>query len=57
MLILTRLPGERIMIGNDIAITVIDVKGRQVRIGVEAPKEVSVHREAAKPDPTKPVRR
>lgn len=45
MLILTRKPGETLMIGNDITVTVIGVKGNQVRIGVNAPKDVSVHRE------------
>ena len=45
MLILTRRIGETLMIGNDISITVLGVKGGQVRIGVDAPKEVAVHRE------------
>ena len=45
MLILTRRVGETVMIGDDIAITVLGVKGNQVRVGVNAPKEVSVHRE------------
>jgi len=45
MLILTRRVGETLMIGNDISITVLGVKGSQVRIGVDAPKEVAVHRE------------
>jgi len=45
MLILTRRVGESIMIGEDIAITVLGVQGNQVRVGVNAPKEVSVHRE------------
>ena len=45
MLILTRRVGETLMIGNDISITVLGVKGGQVRIGVDAPKEVAVHRE------------
>ncbi|MDC0068122.1 carbon storage regulator CsrA [Gammaproteobacteria bacterium] len=44
MLILTRRVGETLMIGNDISITVLGVKGGQVRIGVDAPKEVAVHR-------------
>ena len=45
MLILTRRVGERLMIGDDIAVTVLGVKGNQVRIGVHAPADVSVHRE------------
>ena len=45
MLILTRSAGETLMIGDDVSITVLGVKGNQVRIGVNAPKHVSVHRE------------
>jgi carbon storage regulator len=45
MLILTRRVGETIMIGENIAVTVLGVQGNQVRVGVNAPKEVSVHRE------------
>lgn len=45
MLILTRRVGETIMIGDDVAVTVLGVHGNQVRVGVNAPKEVSVHRE------------
>lgn len=45
MLILTRRAGETLMIGDDVTITVLGVKGNQVRIGVNAPKDVSVHRE------------
>ena len=45
MLILTRRVGETLTIGNDISVTVLGVKGNQVRIGVNAPKEVAVHRE------------
>ena len=45
MLILTRRAGETVMIGSDIKITVLGVKGNQVRIGINAPKELAVHRE------------
>lgn len=45
MLILTRRIGESVVIGDDIHITVLGVKGNQVRLGVNAPKDVSVHRE------------
>ena len=45
MLILTRRVGETLMIGDDVTVTVLCVKGNQVRIGVNAPKEVAVHRE------------
>ena len=45
MLILTRRVGETVMIGNEVTVTVLGVKGNQVRIGVNAPKDVSVHRE------------
>ena len=45
MLILTRRVGERLMIGEEIAVTVLGVKGNQVRLGVQAPANVSVHRE------------
>lgn len=45
MLILTRRVGETLMVGDDVTVTVLGVKGNQVRIGVNAPKDVSVHRE------------
>lgn len=45
MLILTRRISESIIIGDDVKITVLGVKGNQVRIGIDAPKDVSVHRE------------
>jgi carbon storage regulator len=45
MLILTRRVGESIIINEDIVVTVLGIKGSQVRLGVDAPKEVSVHRE------------
>jgi carbon storage regulator len=45
MLILTRRVGETIVIGDDVVVTVLGIKGNQVRIGINAPKDVSVHRE------------
>ena len=45
MLILTRKPGESITIGDDIKITFLDIKGSQLRIGIQAPKHLMVHRE------------
>ena len=45
MLILTRRVGETLVIGDNVTVTVLGVKGNQVRIGVNAPKDVSVHRE------------
>ncbi len=44
MLILTRRPDEQIVIGSDITVTILEVRGNQVRIGIDAPKELSVHR-------------
>ncbi|WP_273839282.1 carbon storage regulator CsrA [Providencia rettgeri] len=45
MLVLTRKPSEVLVIGDDIKITILGVKGTQVRIGIEAPKDVGVHRQ------------
>ena len=45
MLILTRRVGETLMVGDEVTVSVLGVKGNQVRIGINAPKEVSVHRE------------
>ena len=45
MLILTRRVGESLMVGDEITVTVLGVKGNQVRIGVNAPRDVAVHRE------------
>ena len=45
MLILTRRMGETLMIGSEVTVTVIAVKGNQVRLGISAPKDVAVHRE------------
>jgi carbon storage regulator len=45
MLILTRRTGEKLKIGNDVTVTVLDIKGNQVRLGFDAPKSVSVHRQ------------
>lgn len=48
MLILTRKPEEEIYIGSDIIIKVIEVKGKQVRLGIEAPHEIQIHRSGVK---------
>lgn len=45
MLVLSRKPGQSIIIGEDIVVTVLEIHGDQVRLGIEAPKELSVHRE------------
>lgn len=45
MLILTRRPGETLMVGDEVTVTVLGVKGNQVRLGVSAPKDIAVHRE------------
>lgn len=45
MLILTRKAGEKLMIGDNVELSVLSIKGNQVRIGVDAPKDVAVHRE------------
>jgi carbon storage regulator len=45
MLVMTRRSGEKIMIGSNITLTILGVQGNQVRIGVDAPREVPVHRE------------
>ena len=45
MLVLTRRPGESIMIGDDVIVTVLDVRGDVVRVGIKAPRSVQVHRE------------
>ena len=45
MLILTRRIGEKLVVGDDVFIEVLGIQGNQVRIGIDAPKEISVHRE------------
>ncbi len=45
MLILTRRVGEKLIIGDDVTVTVLGIKGNQVRLGISAPKDLSVHRQ------------
>jgi carbon storage regulator len=45
MLVLTRRVGEALIVGNDVSVTILGVKGNQIRIGVNAPRNVTVHRE------------
>jgi carbon storage regulator len=45
VLVLSRRPGESIVIGNQVVVTIIEVRGDQIRIGIDAPREVQVHRE------------
>ncbi len=45
MLILTRRPGESIKIGDDVTVTIVQVNGKQIRLGIAAPQDVEVHRE------------
>lgn len=45
MLVLSRKKSERILIGNDVTITVVEIRGDKVRLGIEAPRSLSVHRE------------
>ena len=45
MLVLTRRPGESVMIGDDVVLTVLDVRGDVVRLGIKAPRSIQVHRE------------
>ncbi|MBW2616277.1 MAG: carbon storage regulator CsrA [Deltaproteobacteria bacterium] len=45
MLILTRKLGERVTIGDDITITLLEIKGTQIKLGIEAPKSISIHRQ------------
>lgn len=51
MLVLNRKANERIMIGPDIVITVIEIRGALVRLGIEAPRQVKIHREELLPRP------
>ncbi len=49
MLILTRKQGESITIGDDIKVTILDVKGKYIRVGVDAPRDLAVHRQEISP--------
>jgi carbon storage regulator len=51
MLVLTRKAGQCIVINGDITVTVLEVRGNQIRLGIEAPKEVPVRREEVAPEP------
>ena len=46
MLVLTRKPGERLLIGDDIVVTILDARGDGIRIGIDAPRGIRIHREA-----------
>lgn len=54
MLVLSRKLGERICIGDNIVITVVDIDRGKIRLGIEAPREVPIYREEIKPDDPKP---
>ena len=45
MLVLSRKPGEKIMIGNDVVLTILEVRGDNVKLGVQAPRSIAIHRE------------
>ena len=57
MLIITRKPGEAVYIGKDIAVTVLDVNGKQIRIGIDAPMDVPIKRDNIKSRPANGNRR
>ncbi|AHE97187.1 carbon storage regulator CsrA [Thioalkalivibrio paradoxus] len=56
MLVLTRRVGETLIIGDEIAVTILDVKGNQARVGIEAPKDVTILREELRDRPAPAVR-
>ena len=56
MLVLTRRPGQTLTIGNNVTVTVLGIRGSQVRIGISAPNDVSVHREEIVVQATNPGR-